>query len=465
MERRGVAKFLTKYLDSNPEINVLNVNAPWGAGKTFFIENWYAELKEERAAIYFNAWQHDYAGDAFVALTAAIHDSLKELIPTAGVEAALSEFRGKAVKAILAATPVIAKGIVKKVTGVDVSEVAEEARGTEDDTLPSAAEKALDELLQSNSKTMQTVDDFKRRLAGLAKEAAMAQAVKSETEPRHLYIFIDELDRCRPTFSIELLERIKHFFDVEGCKFVIACDLEQLQHSMGAVYGGGFDGAKYLKRFFDAEYSLDYLSIERWVQAQTLETKFYADIPVATVTVARSQYWPGSHEPTEPSSNAVLSGEFELDKYHIVLLAVAQTFKLKLRELEKCIKHVNAIRSAMESGVFDFFWAVYLVILRDEAPRLYRRILASNDAGAWDELERIYPARDLYCGIASESVHNIARVYFSCLKGGPRQVQTKIREDNDEGTFRSFALWQFANQKYHITSRYPYYVDLAHNIE
>ncbi|MFK4072750.1 P-loop NTPase fold protein [Ectopseudomonas khazarica] len=465
MERRGVARFLTKYLDSNPDVNVLNVNAPWGAGKTFFIENWHAELKEERATIYFNAWQHDYVGDAFVALTAAIHDSLKEFIPTAEVEEALSVFRGKAVKAILAATPVIAKGVVKKVTGVDVSEVVGEAQGTDDDTLSSAAEKALDELLQSNSKTMQTVDDFKRRLAGLAKDASMAQAVKAETEPRDLYIFIDELDRCRPTFSIELLERIKHFFDVEGCKFVIACDLEQLQHSMGAVYGAGFDGAKYLKRFFDAEYSLDYSNIERWVQAQALEAKFYIDMPVETAALARSQYFPGRHEPIAPSNNAVLSGEFGLDKYHIILLAVAQTFKLKLRELEKCIRHVRAIRAAMESNSFDFFWAMYLVALKDEAPRLYRRVLSSNDVDAWRELERAYPPRELYCGVANENIHDIAKVYVACLTAGQSYVQNRIREERTEGSLKSFALWQFANQKYAVTSRYPYFVDLAHNIE
>ena len=30
-----------------------------------------------------------------------------------------------------------------------------------------------------------------------------------------LVIFIDELDRCRPNFAIEMLERIKHYFEIE----------------------------------------------------------------------------------------------------------------------------------------------------------------------------------------------------------------------------------------------------------
>lgn len=462
MERRGVAKFLTKYLDSNPDINVLTVNAPWGAGKTFFVENWYAELTQERATIYFNAWQHDYAGDAFVALTAAINDSLLSFIPLGKAEEALGDFRKKATSVILAATPALARGVLKKFTGVDVAAVSE---SIDSDALADAAEKALDEILQSNHKTMRVVEDFKRRFSELAAEASLHKATEVEVEVRPLYIFIDELDRCRPTFSIELLERVKHFFDVKGCKFIIACDLEQLQHSVSAVYGVGFDGAKYLKRFFDAEYSLDYVSVDRWVKAQVFEAKRYADIPIATSAISNSGYWPGRLVPVNPSDNAILSGDLGLDKYQIIFLAVAQTFKLKLRELEKSIRHVRAICSAMDSYDFDFFWAIYLVALRDEAPRLYRRVLENNDDSAWSEIISDYPAKVLYCGVANESVHAVARVYFSCLHGGKREVHMKLSKDEDEGTLRSYALWRFANQRYDITSCYPYYVDLAHNIE
>ncbi|MCF2906932.1 KAP family NTPase [Pseudoalteromonas sp. DL2-H2.2] len=64
-------------------------------------------------------------------------------------------------------------------------------------------------------------------------------------------IFVDELDRCRPNYAMELLETIKHFFELEGYLFVIATDTEQLSHSIKAVYGSEFDGREYLSRFFN----------------------------------------------------------------------------------------------------------------------------------------------------------------------------------------------------------------------
>jgi hypothetical protein len=71
-----------------------------------------------------------------------------------------------------------------------------------------------------------------------------------------MFIFIDELDRCRPTYSIAMLERIKHLFDVDGVVFVLATDATQLSHSIKAVYGSEFDSKRYLQRFFSRTYKL-----------------------------------------------------------------------------------------------------------------------------------------------------------------------------------------------------------------
>ena len=72
-------------------------------------------------------------------------------------------------------------------------------------------------------------------------------------EPKHrtIVIVIDELDRCKPTFAIDLLEIVKHLFNVKGIVFIFALDMHQLQHSVKRVYGIDFDAIGYLERFFD----------------------------------------------------------------------------------------------------------------------------------------------------------------------------------------------------------------------
>jgi len=73
---------------------------------------------------------------------------------------------------------------------------------------------------------------------------------------------VDELDRCRPSYAIELLERIKHLFEVDNIVFVVATDSSQLRHAIKAVYGESFESGRYLLRFFDRSYTFETSSIE-----------------------------------------------------------------------------------------------------------------------------------------------------------------------------------------------------------
>ena len=69
-------------------------------------------------------------------------------------------------------------------------------------------------------------------------------------------IFIDELDRCRPTYAVKLLERIKHYFSNDKIIFVFSTNLEELQSSVKCVYGENFNAYRYLDRFFDLKIPL-----------------------------------------------------------------------------------------------------------------------------------------------------------------------------------------------------------------
>lgn len=56
-----------------------------------------------------------------------------------------------------------------------------------------------------------SIADFKEKLSFLVNELGKIDSVKLP-----MLVFIDELDRCRPNYAIELLEGIKHIFGVSG---------------------------------------------------------------------------------------------------------------------------------------------------------------------------------------------------------------------------------------------------------
>ncbi len=106
-------------------------------------------------------------------------------------------------------------------------------------------DKAIEAALKEHSTTKNAISEFKTKLTLLIDELEKASGIELP-----LFIFIDELDRCRPDYAIELLEGIKHLFGVKGIYFVVATNISQLSESVKAVYGSGFDGERYLKRFF-----------------------------------------------------------------------------------------------------------------------------------------------------------------------------------------------------------------------
>jgi predicted KAP-like P-loop ATPase len=66
-----------------------------------------------------------------------------------------------------------------------------------------------------------------------------------------LIIFVDELDRCKPSFAVKLLEQIKHYFLLQNVTFVFSTNILELSKTISKFYGNDFQGDKYLNRFFD----------------------------------------------------------------------------------------------------------------------------------------------------------------------------------------------------------------------
>ncbi len=75
---------------------------------------------------------------------------------------------------------------------------------------------------------------------------------------RRVVIFIDDLDRIRPSMALELLESIKNFIDIPGCIFVITLDYEVAQRGMVEKLGRNLQKTSG-KAFFDKMIQLPFV--------------------------------------------------------------------------------------------------------------------------------------------------------------------------------------------------------------
>lgn len=247
LDRKANIEILTQFITSYEQSIVLCIDAGWGQGKTTFIKMWQQYLKnQDIPTIYFNAWESDYTDDALIALIGEIGLSIQELV---GEDKTTAEkIIGRIYKLVAnftkAAAPTIANLGIKAASGGLIS--ADEIFTA----FGNLSESLVKEQITQYEESRKTLGSFKEALSELARCYADGDAHKP------LVIFIDELDRCRPNFAIEVLEKAKHLFNVDNIIFVLATDKTQLGHSIRAVYGQGLDVNGYLRRFIDFDYLL-----------------------------------------------------------------------------------------------------------------------------------------------------------------------------------------------------------------
>lgn len=213
---QNVINTVKSYKESNRGA-VIGIDAGWGHGKSSFMDMLGAKIdhtEPDLTVIRFNAWETDFASDPLLAFIACFEQEL-------GIDKnkQSGEFFRLASKSI-------AFDVIKKGSGIDLDKIESQYLN-----------KAYTSFLEQR-------DDFKKfkdKLTELAKENGQ------------LVILIDELDRCRPSYAIELLENIKHFFNVPGVVFLLAVNRNQLENAFQHVYGtkAGEEGEAYFEKFVD----------------------------------------------------------------------------------------------------------------------------------------------------------------------------------------------------------------------
>ena len=172
------------------------------------------------------------------------------------------------------------------------------------------------------------------------------------TEQRFpLTIIVDELDRCRPDYALNLLERIKHLFDVKDVAFVLLVNQEQIEGYVRTVYGERVDARSYLLKFAHVFVDLpryhrdQHAKDGRVVFAETLIAHFNLPIPNDQNFAHRS------------------------------IFSVVKHFKLSLREIEKMFITLALYYGSLPQNQFtDGFLVSLLAALKINKPEIYRNL-------------------------------------------------------------------------------------------
>ncbi len=300
------------------------------------LRRWQKDLENQGfRAIYFNAWEDDFCDDPFIASLGQLSEYFQE-----------GTLKSLADKVAEAAVPLFwqnVRGVVEKYTAI--TWILEQSKDTQQDPLKSY-------LSQRSTK-----EELKKRLTD------MSAKIREETG-RPMVFIIDELDRCRPTFAIELLERVKHIFDVPNLVFVFGINRDELCTSLRSVYGK-MDADTYLRRFFDMEFTLPEVDSEKF--GRHLMQKFEL-----------SEFFGALSKNT---NNRVHAEEFGvLGDYFPTLWG---HLGLSLRDIDYCVRSIALAGRNLKPPYQMYPWLLGLLItLKLINSNLYRQFVQGNCLGS-----------------------------------------------------------------------------------
>ncbi|MEK9501142.1 KAP family P-loop NTPase fold protein [Gaopeijia maritima] len=346
LDRKGAVENLVAMLESVQGPAVIAVDAPWGFGKTTFLRMAQASIESaDGRSVYFNAWEADIASEPLLSFAAAVDRAL----PSAGKEGdnvslvgAIARISGRAA---LRALEFASSGVFK------------EADWDNPDGVPLLG--SVDAIAAERL----SINEYERGALAEAK-ALLARRVKAHSAGG-ITIFVDELDRCKPDYAVQLLECLKHLFDVPGVVFVLGVNQAELAHSVGAVYGSGFGGRRYLGRFIDMTYRLPEPDLAVFVDARIRDAGWDA----------------ASRWPPDPAAQNPAVG----------LASIARGFRFSLRDVEQFLSELDVLLAVAPPPVSRSLAPAvsFLVALRRHDPDDFEDFLYSESGRVSDMVLRL----------------------------------------------------------------------------
>lgn len=408
--RKKVAVRLTEMLSEVKHPFVVCIDGGYGSGKSFLLKRWEKHLlalsEPSPKVVYFNVWENEFCNNALFAFISKVQNTL---FPDTGLKSSDAQRdASKAAGKVLLKR--IAFNLLEKVT-LDI--IKREDFKDADEAYEKAQPKIIG-LLEDFSHTESAIEEFKTAMAAYSLDVR-----KTTNHP--VYILVDELDRCRPLYAIEVLETIKHFFEIDNFVFILGVDRKQLEASITRVYGD-IDTEAYLRKFIDYNYKLDNAPGSAYISKLVNEYQFDKFNNVHNVT-------------------------------HIcdIFVSLKVLFNLKLREIEQYLTEYRLLLPVIGDtklcAQFLHLLAL-LLVLRTKHPQLYYlyahesqnhdQIIEllfrnSNGEAAFADAKHVNEGNNPR--INSSGEHLVAQIYSAAHRNGVNKTTTlhnKINNPNPQ---------------------------------
>lgn len=199
----------------------------FGTGKTTFLENYFKD-NTKFEAIWFNAYNFDFSDNPKVTF---INEVLMSIYEKSDKKDKTKELLTKGLKKSWS----LMKGTILNKAGIATSKVKS---------------SDWDNEINKYETTNQKINKLKSALTAIIK-----------TIDKDVVLVIDDLDRARPDFALEIIEISKHILDVENLSIMFVYDSKTMKSITKKKYGI-FPNERYLAKYIDNTFQHENATME-----------------------------------------------------------------------------------------------------------------------------------------------------------------------------------------------------------
>lgn len=265
-QRKSIAEKLINLISKGADISPMVIDGDWGVGKTEFCKKLIHLIQEQKPdeyqTVYIDAFRSDHNDEPLIAILAEI---IKEFtVDDNGEQTERTKNLIKRIgKVINFSLGTVTKAVLGHLLKQNVDDVTEgfsnawsdddkkEINGLVSDTAIELSNKAVDSSMDLIAEKL-----LKEQIESEKNLQALKDILLELSQEKPIILFIDELDRCRPDYAVQMLEILKHIFDIENVKIVLITNMQQLQASVNHRYGSLVQSERYLNKFIKFSFKL-----------------------------------------------------------------------------------------------------------------------------------------------------------------------------------------------------------------